>query len=78
MGKKPEDEAIDDGAGFMTWLEALDQGIMEATIKPNEIYWAAFQYFDSAPWKPLTPREFLQFWGILTEDDRLMVLLEID
>lgn len=77
MDKKVEDESVDDGAEFMGWLEALDVRLMEEAIKPNETYWAAFQYFDSAPWKPLNPREFLQFWGILSDEERLMVLLEI-
>lgn len=77
MDKKPEDEALNDTAGFMDWLEWLDAGLMRDAIRPNETYWAAYQYFDSAPWKPLNPREFLQFWGILSEEERLMVLLEI-
>lgn len=77
MDKKSEDEALNDEDTFMDWLDYIDDQLMEEAIKPNETYWAAYQYFDSAPWKPLNPREFLQFWGILTEDERLMVLLEI-
>lgn len=77
MGKKSEDEAVSDDGAFMDWLDEIDARLMKEAIKPNETYWAAYQYFDSAPWKPLTPRELLQFWGILTEDERLMVLLEI-
>ncbi|QPX71412.1 hypothetical protein SscP1EGY_14 [Streptomyces phage SscP1EGY] len=77
MDKKPEDEALNDMGAFMSWLDRLDDRLMNEVIKPNETYWSAFQYFDSVPWRPLNPREFLQFWGILTEDERLMVLLEI-
>lgn len=77
MGKKPEDEALDDTSAFMDWLDGLDDQLMRDAIRPNETYWAAYQYFDSAPWKPLNPREFLQFWGILSEEEIHMVLLEI-
>ena len=77
MDKKPEDEALEEIDVFMDWLDYLDAELMRDAIKPNETYWAAYQYFDSAPWKPLNPREFLQFWGILSEEERLMVLLEI-
>lgn len=77
MGEKSENESLADGAAFMEWLECIDDQLMEEAIKPVETYWAAYQYFDSAPWKPLNPREFLQFWGTLTEDEILMVLLEI-
>lgn len=77
MGKKSEDEGLADTAGFMDWLDGLDDQLMRDAIKPNATYWAAFQYFDSAPWKPLNPREFLQFWGMLSEEEKLMVLLEI-
>jgi hypothetical protein len=77
MGKKPEDEALEDTANVMDLVEWLDDQLMKETIRPNETYWAAYQYFDSSPWKPLNPREFLEFWGILTKTERLMVLLEI-
>lgn len=77
MGKKSEDEALNDTAGFVGWLDELDARLMREVIRPNETLFSAFFYFNTVPGKPLTPRELLQFWGILSEEERLMVLLEI-
>ncbi len=77
MGEKPEEEILNGIDGFMAFLDVIDEQLMMNVIKPNETYWAAYQYFDSVPWKPLNPREFLQFWECLSDVERLMLLLEI-
>lgn len=73
MDKKVRDQLRED-ALFLDFIDDLDQRLMAEVVKPSPVYWAVFQYFDSAPWKPLNPRELLQFWGTLSEDEKLEVL----
>jgi hypothetical protein len=72
MDKNP----VEDADEFMGWLEDLDRRLMAEVINPSETFREAYQYFDSAPWKPLNPREFLQFWGALSDTEKLLYMLE--
>lgn len=51
---------------------------MEEVIKPDPVFSSVFRFFDSDPVNPLTPREFLQFWGAMSEEERLFTALEVD
>uniref|UniRef100_A0AAU7GZY5 Tail assembly chaperone n=1 Tax=Streptomyces phage Scarif TaxID=3158858 RepID=A0AAU7GZY5_9CAUD len=62
---------------FGSFLEYMDYLLMKEFSKDaSGILWTLFFYFDTIPGKPLTPRELLQFWGALTEEERLFVMLE--
>lgn len=40
------------------------------------ILWSIFFYYDSVPEKPLSPREVLDFYASLSEEERLLYMLE--
>lgn len=53
------------------WLDELDRRLMREVINPDPILLRAFRYFDTLNHFPLTPRELLQFVGVLSEQEKL-------
>lgn len=78
MDKKVEEQLREDTEFLSCWLDDLDARLMREVIEPDDTLYAAFKYFDSAPWKPLNPRELLGFWGSLTPFEVFRVLVEIE
>jgi hypothetical protein len=61
----------------ISFHEYLDYELMKGFSQDaTGVMWSLFFYFDNVPWKPLTPRELLQFWGVLTEEERLSIMLD--
>lgn len=57
---------------FDEFLKDLDKRLMvEIDNDPAGVWGPMFKFFDSDPDNPLTPREFLQFWECLSEEERL-------
>lgn len=77
MDKKPKG-IIWDGIRFPSFDEFLTQVDSRLMVDiENDSTWSAmFRFFDSFPWKPLTPREFLEFWDNLTEEEQIVAVLE--
>jgi hypothetical protein len=63
---------------FGEFLKQLDARLMvEIENDPAGVWKPLFDFFDSDPDNPLTPREFLEYWNSLTEEDRLFTMLEL-
>lgn len=62
---------------FEKFLSDLDARLMvEIENDATGALPAMFKFFDSDPDNPLTPRELLQFWQCLSEEERLFFMLE--
>lgn len=60
------------------FLKEVDESLYRAFDQDaSGIYWLMFEFFDSDPNNPLTPRELLEFDAALTEEERLFILLEL-
>ena len=79
MDKKLEGTIWDgvDIPPFKDFLRDLDDKLMaEIENDPTGAWSAMFEFFDSDSDNPLTPRELLQFWQCLSEEERLFFMLE--
>lgn len=67
-----------DVPSFGEFLVDLDSRLsVEIVSDPTGVWQPLFKFFDSNPDNPLTPREFLQFWNCLAEEERLFFMLEV-
>lgn len=75
---KSLDKAIQESLGTDPWNELLrivDLTIMNKLSKFPEIMWL-YTYLDSRPLgKPLSPREFFEFWESLTMEEQFIYTL---
>lgn len=79
MGKKLEESVWGNYElpSFEDFLKDLDERLMaEIENDATGALSAMFKFFDSDPENPLTPRELLQFWQCLTEEERLFFMLD--
>jgi hypothetical protein len=62
---------------YEDFLRELDERLYAAfDMDASGRYWAMFCFFDSKE-KPLSPRELLEFDAALTQEERLLILLEL-
>lgn len=62
--------------GFEDFVEEIDAALMaELEADPLGIVLDIYNFFDSKE-KPLNPREFLQFWVSLSDEDRTEFILD--
>lgn len=56
------------------FLKGLDEKLMEKIDgDPAGVWRPMFDFFDSDSNNPLTPREFLQFWQSLSEEEQVLM-----
>ncbi|QAY17190.1 hypothetical protein SEA_MADAMATO_72 [Streptomyces phage Madamato] len=86
MGKKARDFrrevqelwAAVDCPQFEDFLKELDESLYRAFDEDaSGLYWLMYDFFDSDPDHPLTPRELLEFDATLTEGERLGILAQL-
>lgn len=79
MGKKSTEEFWTGVSvpTFDDFLDDLDYRLMAEIVDDRTgALPAMYRFFDDNPEKPLSPRELLQFWAALSEEERLFFMLE--
>jgi len=57
---------------FEDVVKAVDAVLLKDISEDTSGIWPSkFAYFDSDPENPLTPRELVQYWSWLTEEERI-------
>ncbi|AWN06007.1 hypothetical protein SEA_RAVENPUFF_50 [Streptomyces phage RavenPuff] len=67
--------SLDDG--IFELCEEIDAALMDE-LKTNTHLHRMYKFFDSAPWKPLNPREFYEFIGAIRPDEYGYYLTALD
>lgn len=58
--------------GFDDMVKAVDAVLHKNLSEDTSGVWPAmFKFFDSDPDNPLTPRELIQYWSRLSEEERI-------